>query len=96
MVENGHMEVKGIRRNTDHVMCPICRKEKGWNHILICEGSISLTEKLANKKFANTNSEIGIKTVSIKNKDNKKIRLYLSRYKEKWEMLVKKYKDKTD
>jgi hypothetical protein len=48
-------------------------------------------------RFASIDPEIGIRRiVENKNKDkSQKIGLYLSKYKEKWKRLVKKYEDET-
>jgi hypothetical protein len=49
---------------------------------------------LVDKLFTSIDPKIGIMIVSNKNKDKlQKIRLYLSKYKEKWERSVKKYED---
>jgi hypothetical protein len=39
MVEDGHLEAEGMRRNIDKGVCPVCRKEEGGSHILQCEGT---------------------------------------------------------
>jgi hypothetical protein len=39
MVENGSLEMKGIRRNSKQGIFPMCSKGEGWNDILRCEGT---------------------------------------------------------
>jgi hypothetical protein len=49
-------------------------------------------EEILDKRFWNIDSEIGIRTITgCKNKDMwQKLGLYLSRYREKWERMIKK------
>jgi hypothetical protein len=49
-------------------------------------------EEIPNKKFCNINPEIGIRKIAgCKNKEIwQKLGLYLSRYREKWERIIKR------
>jgi hypothetical protein len=62
---------------------------------LRCEETRSLREEFADKRFISTDPEIGImRVVTNKNNDKlQKIRLYLSKYKEKRKMSAKKYEE---
>jgi hypothetical protein len=67
-------------------LCPICREQEGWRHVLRCDESRSWTDELINKIFTSTDPEIE----KSKNKSRlPKVGLYLSRYKEKWERIAK-------
>jgi hypothetical protein len=35
----GIWRLKGRKRDIDKGVCPVCRKEEGWGHILQCEGA---------------------------------------------------------
>jgi hypothetical protein len=58
---------------------------------------LEVREELANKRFTSIDPEIRIRGIIANvSKDNRqKIGLYVSRYKEKWETLVKEYEDET-
>jgi hypothetical protein len=85
----------GIRRlksaggNSDQGMCPMCSEEEGQSHILRCEGTRSWRDELADERFTSIDSEIGIRIAA------KKKGQYLSKYKDKWKRLIKKYEDET-
>jgi hypothetical protein len=91
----GIWRLKCARGNTNKGMCRICSKEEGWSHILRCEGTRRWRDKLVEARFTITDPEIEIRKIfTNKNKDKlQKIGLYLNRYKEKWERLVKKCED---
>jgi hypothetical protein len=86
--KTGDWRLKGIRENTDQVMCPICGKEEEWSHILRCKGTISWRDDLVDGRFRSVDPDIGIRrTYAYKNKDKlQKIGLYLRKYKEKLEV----------
>jgi hypothetical protein len=50
--------------NTDQGICPGCRKEKGWSHILQCEGTKYWRDKLLEKKLRRIHPEIGIRKIT--------------------------------
>jgi hypothetical protein len=58
---------------------------------------LEVREELADKRFTSIDPEIRIRGIIANvSKDNwQKIGLYVSRYKEKWETLVKEYEDET-
>jgi hypothetical protein len=57
------MRLNSARGNTDQVTCPIHSKEEGWSHVLRCEGTRSWKDKLADKGFTSTDTEIGIRRI---------------------------------
>jgi hypothetical protein len=91
MVEEGILEIEGIRKNVKIGICPICRKEEELSHILRCDGTKMWREEILDKRFWNIDPEIGIRTAGCKNKEiRQKLGLYLSRYRGKWERMTKK------
>jgi hypothetical protein len=91
----GIWRLKGVRGNTEQVMCPMCNKEEGWSHILRCAETRSWREELVEKRFTSTEPEIGMRRITTI-KDNDKLQkagLYLSKYKEKWKISVMKYEE---
>jgi hypothetical protein len=62
----------------------MCNKE-GWSHILRCEETRSWREEFVDKRFTNTEPEIGMRRITtIKDNDKlQKFGLYLSKYKVK-------------
>jgi hypothetical protein len=72
----------------------MCNKE-GWSHILRCVETRSWREELVDKRFTSIELETGMRRIATK-KDNdnlRKVWLYLSKYKEKWERSVMKYEE---
>jgi hypothetical protein len=59
---------------------------------LRCNGTKTWREEILDKRFWNINPEIGIRKIAgCKNKKMwQKLGLYLSRYREKWERMIKK------
>jgi hypothetical protein len=88
----GIWRLKGIRKNVEIGICPICRKEEELSHILRCDGTKMWKEEILDKRFWNIDPEIGIRKIAgSKNKDIwQKLGLYLSRYRGKWERMIKK------
>jgi hypothetical protein len=41
--------LKEMRGNSDRGICPICKKEEGWSHILRCEGTLNQKNELLEK-----------------------------------------------
>jgi hypothetical protein len=68
----GIWRLKGVRGNTGQGMCPMCNKEEGWSHTLRSEETRSWREELVDKRFENTEPEIGMRRIS-KIKDNDKL-----------------------
>jgi hypothetical protein len=62
----GICRLKGVRRNTEQGMCPVCNKEGGWSHILRCEEARSWREELVDKRFTSTEPEIGMRGIATK------------------------------
>jgi hypothetical protein len=79
MVEDGDWRLKGIRKNAEIGICPICRKEE-LSHILRCDGTKMWREEILDKRFWNIDPEIGIRKIAgSKNKVIwQKLGLYLS------------------
>jgi hypothetical protein len=88
----GIWRLKGIRKNVEIGICPICSKEEELSHILRCDGTKMWREEILDERFLNINPEIGIRKISgCKTKDMwQKLGLYLSRYREKSERMIKK------
>jgi hypothetical protein len=93
----GIWRLKGIRKNVEIGICPICRNEEELSHILRCDGTKMWREEILNKRSRNIDPEIGINKIAInkiagcKNKEMwQKLGLYLSRYREEWERMIKK------
>jgi hypothetical protein len=88
----GIWRLKGIRKNVEIGICPICRKEEELSLILRCAGTKNWREEILDKIFWNINPEIGIRKIAqCKNKERwQKLELYLSRYRVKWERMIKK------
>jgi hypothetical protein len=84
--------LKGIRKNEETGIFPICRKEEVLSHILKCDGMKMWREEILVKRFWNINPETGIRKIAgCKKKEMwQKSGLYLSRYMEKWERTLKK------
>jgi hypothetical protein len=62
--------LKGIRKNVEIGISPICRKEEELSHILRCDGTKMWREEILDKRFWNIDPEIGIrKIVGSKNKE---------------------------
>jgi hypothetical protein len=87
----GIWRLKGIRKNVEIGIRPTFRKEEELSHILRCEGTKMWRKEILDKRFWNIDPEIGIrKIVRCKNKEMwQKLGLYLSRYREKWERMIK-------
>jgi hypothetical protein len=78
-------KLKGVRRNIEQGICPLCNKEGGRSHILRCDETKSWREDLVDRRFTSVDPEIGIRRVAT-NKDKNKLQkfgLYLNMYKEK-------------
>jgi hypothetical protein len=90
----GIWRLKGIRKNVEIGICPICRKEKESSHILRCDGMKMGREEILDKRSWNINPEIGIRKIAgCKNTEIwQKSGRYLSRYRGKWERMKKKNK----
>jgi hypothetical protein len=88
----GIWRLKGIRNNVEIGICPIRRKEEELSHMLICDGTKMWREEILDERFWNIDPEIGIRKIAgCKNKEMwQKLGLYLSRYREKWERMIKK------
>jgi hypothetical protein len=43
--------VEGVRRNSEEGPCPICSREKDWNHMLKCEGENIWRDNISDKRF---------------------------------------------
>jgi hypothetical protein len=88
----GIWRLKGIRKNVEIGICPICREEEELSHILRCDGTKMWREEILDKRFWNIDPEIGIgKIAGCKNKEMwQELGLYLSRYRERWERMMKK------
>jgi hypothetical protein len=50
--------LKGVTRNNEQGMCPVCNKEEGWSYILTSREIRSWKEELADKRFTSTDPEI--------------------------------------
>jgi hypothetical protein len=86
----GIWRLKGIRKDVEIGICPICKKE-GLSHILRCDGTKMWREEILDKRFWNIDPEKGIRKIAgCKNKEIwQKLGLYLSRYRGKWERMIK-------
>jgi uncharacterized protein YprB with RNaseH-like and TPR domain len=64
-------------------------------HIETCRNQKLEREELVDKRFTNTEPEIGIRRIAtIKDNDKlQKVGLYLSKYKEKWKRSMMKYEE---
>jgi hypothetical protein len=51
--------LKGVRRNSEWGISPICSKEEEWSHILRCEGTKIWRDKILDKRFKHINAETG-------------------------------------
>jgi hypothetical protein len=49
----GVWKLKGVRRNIEQGIRPLCNKEEGWSHILRCDETKSWREDLVDKRFTN-------------------------------------------
>jgi hypothetical protein len=66
----GIWKLKGVRRNTEQGIYPLCNKEEGWSHILRCYETNTWREDLVDKRFTSVDTEIGISRVATsKDKD---------------------------
>jgi hypothetical protein len=52
--------LKGIRKNIEIGICPICRKEEELSHILRCDRTKMRREEILYKRFWNIDPEIGL------------------------------------
>jgi hypothetical protein len=88
----GIWRLKGIRKNVEIGICPICRKEKELSHILRCDGTKTWREEILDERFWNVDPEIGIRKIAgCKNKEIwQKLGLYLSSCRDKWERMIKR------
>jgi hypothetical protein len=88
----GIWRLKIIRENLEIGIYPICRKEEELSHILRCDGTKMCRKEILDKRFWNIDPEIGIRKIAgCKNKEMwQKLGLYLSRYREKCERMIKK------
>jgi hypothetical protein len=57
----GIWKLKGVRRNIEQGICPLCNKEEGWSHILRCDETKSWRNDLVDKRFTSVDPEIGIR-----------------------------------
>jgi hypothetical protein len=91
----GIWKLKGVRKNIEQGIYPLCNEEEGWSHILRCDETKSWREDLVDKRFTSVDLEIGTGRVAIsKDKDKlQKFGLYLNMYKEKWKRAVIKYEE---
>jgi hypothetical protein len=48
-VHDGHLE--GMRGNTDNGVCPVCGREEGGSHMLLCEGTRNWRDKWLERRF---------------------------------------------
>jgi hypothetical protein len=67
----GIWRLKGVRRNTEQGMCPMCNKEEGWSHILRCKETRSWREDLVDKRFTSIEPEIEIRIIATINDNDK-------------------------
>jgi hypothetical protein len=88
----GIWRLKGIRKNVEIGICPICKKEEELSHVLRCDGTKMWREEILDNRFWDIDPEIGIRMIAeCKNKEVwQKLGIYLSRYREKWERMIKK------
>jgi hypothetical protein len=88
----GIWRLKGIRKNEEIGICPICRTKEELSHILRCDGMKTWREEILNKRFWNIDPETEIRMIAgCKSKEMwQKLGLYLSRYREKWERMIKR------
>jgi hypothetical protein len=56
----GVWRLRGMRRNIDKGVCPVCRTEGGGKHILQCEGARVWRDRWLERKFTSIHTEIGI------------------------------------
>jgi hypothetical protein len=68
----GTWRLRCVRGNTEHGLCPMCNKEEGSSHTLRSEETRSWREELVDKRFENTEPEIGMRRISTI-KDNDKL-----------------------
>jgi hypothetical protein len=61
----GIWRLKGIRKNVEIGICPICRKEEESSHIFRCDGTKMWREEILDKRFWNIDPEIGKQDVKI-------------------------------
>jgi hypothetical protein len=62
--------LKGIRKNVEIGISPICRKEEELSHILRCDGTKMWREEILDKRFWNIDPETGIRKIAgRKNKE---------------------------
>jgi hypothetical protein len=88
----GIWRLEGMRGNTDHGVCPVCGREEGGSHMLLCEGTRNWGDKWLERRFTRIYPDVGIKRIaSNKTKDIwPKIDLYLIRYEGKCESAIKR------
>jgi hypothetical protein len=60
----GIWRLKGMRGNTGQGICPVCRKDKGWSHILGCKGTKNSKDELLERKLTSIDLKIRIRIVS--------------------------------
>jgi hypothetical protein len=91
----GIWKLKGVTRNIEQGICPMCSKEHGWSHIFRCDETKSWRDDLIDKRFTSVDPEIGIRRVAT-NEDKDKLQkfgLYLNVYKDKWKRAVIKHEE---
>jgi hypothetical protein len=71
----GIWKLKGVKRNIDQGICPLCNKEEDWNHMLRCDETKSWREDLVDKRFTSVDPEIGIRRVAT-SKDKDKLQKF--------------------
>jgi hypothetical protein len=87
----GIWRLKGTRKHVEISICPIYRKKK-LGHILRRNETKMWREEILDKRFWNIDSGVGTtKTEECKNNEMwQKLALYLNKYREKWERMMKK------
>jgi hypothetical protein len=87
MVEDGNLEIEGYQEKCRNCNLPHMQKRGGIEpHFEMWR------EEILDKRFRNCDPEIGIRKIAgCKNKEIwQKLGLYLSRYRGKWERMIKK------
>jgi hypothetical protein len=55
--------LKGVRKDNEHRVCPICSKAEVWGHMLRCEGTKIWRNQILGKRFKNIDPEIEIRRI---------------------------------
>jgi hypothetical protein len=54
----GILNLKDVRMNSEHDICPICGKEEDWSHILKRKGTKILRYEILDKRVRNLDARV--------------------------------------